>query len=76
MKKKYIRIILVVLILLVLLFPVKYHYKDGGTIEYKAILYSVTVWNVMGIDGLTEGTTIEILGIKLYDNKHETLYND
>lgn len=76
MKKKYIRIILVVLILLVLLFPVKYRYKDGGTIEYKAILYSVTVWNVMGIDGLTEGTTIEILGIKLYDNKHETLYND
>ena len=74
MKKKTIRIIVIVLIILVLLFPVKYGYKDGGTVEYRAILYSVTVWNMMGVDTLTEGITVEVLGIKIYDNKHQIVY--
>lgn len=39
-KKK--RIIILVLILLIICFPIKYSYKDGGTISYKAILYSYT----------------------------------
>ena len=41
MKKKAI-IIICILACIILLFPVKQQFKDGGSIQYKAILYSVT----------------------------------
>lgn len=37
----------ILLLLLVLLFPITYRYKDGGTVSYKAILYSYTKYNRM-----------------------------
>ncbi len=40
-KKRKILIILC-LSLLIMCIPIKYSYKDGGTISYKAILYSYT----------------------------------
>lgn len=42
MKKKSIIILVVAVLLIVLLFPLKLSYKDGGTIEYRAVLYGVT----------------------------------
>ena len=42
MKKK---AIMVVIILLILLFPIKYQLKDGGTVEYKSLLYKVSKVN-------------------------------
>jgi len=47
MKKKRIIIIVVIVLLIILTFPVKLSYKDGGTVEYKAILYSITLHHSM-----------------------------
>ncbi len=58
----------------ILLFPVPVQYLDGGSVTYKAILYSVTDWHEMtglNSDGKTtyvEGLSIEILGIEVFDN--------
>ena len=38
--KKRKRLIILCLILLILCIPIKYNYKDGGTVSYRAILYS------------------------------------
>lgn len=35
----------VLLIILILCFPIRYRYKDGGTVSYKAILYSYTIYH-------------------------------
>ena len=40
--KKRKRLIILCLSLLIMCIPIKYSYKDGGTISYKAILYSYT----------------------------------
>ena len=40
----------ILLLLLVLLFPITYRYKDGGTVSYKAILYSYTKYHRMEED--------------------------
>ena len=40
-----------ILVLVVLLFPVRTVYKDGGTRDYKAILYRIVVWNVLVDEG-------------------------
>lgn len=74
--------------LLVLLVPVPSYYKDGGTKQYNAILYSVTKYHAY-LDGETidgkvvekgfhVGTEIRILGITVYDNTHDhiTEYSD
>ena len=42
MKKKQIKyIIIIIVVLIILLFPIKLTREDGGTVEYKAILYTV-----------------------------------
>ncbi|MDE6141969.1 MAG: hypothetical protein K2G03_05140, partial [Bacilli bacterium] len=41
MKKKVI-IISIVVVLLILLFPIRTQLKDGGTVEYKALVYKVS----------------------------------
>lgn len=66
MKKKIIIIICIVLI--VMLIPVKLQLKDGGTIEYKSILYKVSKVHRTIDNGFDIGTEIEILGFKIYDN--------
>ena len=71
MKKKII-VGLCVLLLAVLLFPVTYHLRDGGTVEYKAVLYSVQkVHRLCPVDSeqdYFEGTIIEILGLEVFNN--------
>lgn len=40
----------IILLILVLFFPITYRYKDGGTVSYKAILYSYTKYHRMKED--------------------------
>ncbi len=68
MKKKLAKIIMVI-IALILLFPVPIRYKDGGTVKYQAILYSVTDYkSLRGIDGYDTGIEIKILGTYSIDD--------
>ncbi len=76
MKKKI--IILVVIILLVLLFPVRNQLKDGGTVEYKALVYKISkVKRLISIEEMEQegkvkeydqGIIIEIFGFEIYNN--------
>lgn len=72
MKKK-VMIVVGILLAIILLVPVRYPFKDGGSIEYRAILYSVTDWHSMAGMGesgyqYVEGITVKILGIEVFDN--------
>lgn len=77
MRKKAL-IIILVLVLVILLFPVRLQLKDGGSIRYKSLTYSIT--NVHSLvseaeakkDGkvkpYNDGIIVEILGMKVFDN--------
>lgn len=77
MKKKVI-IILVAIILLVSLFPIRNQLKDGGTVEYKALVYKVSKVKKLiskeemeregKIKEYDHGIIIEILGFEIYNN--------
>ena len=77
MKKKTI-IIVVVVVLLVLLFPIRNQLKDGGTVEYKALLYKVSkVHRLITIEEMEQvgkikeyddGIIIELLGFEIFNN--------
>lgn len=77
MKKKVI-IISIAIISLVLLFPIRNQLKDGGTVEYKALVYKVSKVKKliskeeMEIEGKIKeydhGVIIEILGFEIYNN--------
>ena len=63
--------ILCMLLGLILLIPIPLRMKDGGSVEYRAILYCVT--DVHRIDheaddGYTDGTVVEVLGMEIYSN--------
>ena len=63
--------VLIVLLALILLIPVPIHMKDGGTVEYRAVLYRVTdVHRVHHeIDGgYIDGPVVESLGLELYND--------
>ena len=76
MKKKIILIICIVFTLL--LIPIPSRLKDGGTVKYSAVLY--TVYDVHRIKAIenpddgsydthyVEGTIINILGIEIFNN--------
>ncbi|HBT18995.1 MAG TPA: hypothetical protein DEA52_02960 [Clostridiaceae bacterium] len=68
MKKQLISII-VIIIILILMFPIPIRYKDGGTVRYQAVLYSITNYHALrGVDGYDTGIEIKILGITVYEN--------
>ncbi len=70
MKKKVIIGISIVIIVLSLI-PFPIYYKDGGSVEYRAILYKVTKYHTINFNsesGYTDGLSIEILGIEIYNN--------
>ncbi|MBE6699611.1 MAG: hypothetical protein E7584_05180 [Ruminococcaceae bacterium] len=65
--------VICVLVALVLLFPMRSQAKDGGSVRYKAVFY--TVYKVHSLYGgsdteahYVEGTIIEILGYQVYNN--------
>lgn len=70
MKKKII-IAISVLLAIVLLCPIPMRLKDGGTVKYQALLYSV--YDVHRLpssaeSGPEEGLVIEILGMQVFNN--------
>ncbi|MDD4831529.1 MAG: DUF4825 domain-containing protein [Bacilli bacterium] len=74
MKKKTIMTIVVVLIL-ILLIPIPMKLWDGGSIEYKALLYKITKYHKLNsVSRYDEGWKIEILGIKIYDKINSKEY--
>lgn len=82
-KKKTVLWLIAALVLLLCLVPVRLAYKDGGTVEYRALLYQVTRWHAMmgesgNVSVTQEGLEIRILGLPLYDGRHlvETRYCD
>ena len=67
MKKKII-IIAICFIIVLLLLPMKYQYKDGGTKEYKAVLYNVIKWHSLDNnydDGYKTGTEVHFFPANL-----------
>ena len=65
----------VIIFFVVLLFPVRYQLKDGGTIVYKSLTYSVekvhslTLMSEMQKTGkmYNEGVRIELFGVEVYE---------
>ncbi len=70
MKKK-ILIIVIIILALVLLIPTPFYLNDGGSIEYRALLYTITKYHRLDSNsktGYKDGIEIEILGMKIYNN--------
>lgn len=65
MKKKNIVIIIVILLLIILLFPIQINrLNDGGTVEYRTLLYSITKYHRLDEnidDGYIDGIEIKVL---------------
>ena len=79
MKKKNICLIIVGVLLIIMLVPVPFKIKDGGSIEYKAVLYTVTKYhniNPESIKGYDDGWKIKILGLTIYDKKNVSDFNE
>ena len=72
-KKKIATIVAIALILL-LLIPIPLRMNDGGSVEYKALLYSITDVKRANPNPDTneteyiEGMIVEILGMQIYNN--------
>lgn len=71
MKKKLI-VIAAGVLLLACLVPIPLHLKDGGTVEYRALLYTVSRVHRLNEEGAEkpyqEGTIVKVLGIELYND--------
>lgn len=75
--KKFV-IALIIILLLILLIPIPNHLKDGGTVEYKALLYKISKVHKLilleemkeegKIKEYDEGIIIEVLGLEIYNN--------
>lgn len=50
-KKRVLIPVICAVLLILMCIPIKYTYKDGGTVSYKAILYSYTDYHRMLDDG-------------------------
>lgn len=70
MKKKAIIVVCLVIVALILFVPIPMRLKDGGSVKYSALLYSVTDVHRMSsaMEGYEEGTIIEVLGLEVYNN--------
>lgn len=70
--KKKISVVIAVVLAAILLVPIPLFYKDGGTVEYKALLYSVTrlhsIADTEDSFGYDIGTIVEILGFTVYND--------
>lgn len=64
--------VIVILAVLALLLPVRLVYKDGGSVEYRAILYSVTKRHELadqnGQEGFLVGTEVKLLSFEVYND--------
>lgn len=72
MKNKKIIISIVIVVAIILLFPIPLSLKDGGSIEFKAVLYSLTKYHQINHEvdgGYVDGIEIKILGRKILDTR-------
>ena len=65
--KKSVKILMIILVvaIIICLIPVRIVYKDSGSVEYKAIAYSITRYNIIDPEsesGRFNGWRIELLG--------------
>lgn len=76
-KKQIIGVIAAVILFAILLIPEVRRYKDGGTVEYHAILYQIFDWHSMcpsdasNVEIYYDGLEIRILGKTIYNNAEE-----
>ena len=76
MKKKV--IILIIIVGIILLFPIPIKLRDGGSVVYKALLYTFTKYHKLapieeGQDvAYIDGIGIEILGKEVYNNTNKS----
>ncbi len=69
MMKKNLKKITIIIVTLILLVPIPRGVKDGGTVEYHAVLYSVTDYHAFrDMIGYDVGIEIKILGKTVYKN--------
>lgn len=78
MKKKVLITIVIVAIILILLFPIRLQLKDGGTVQYRALLYKVSkIHRLISIEEMEkegkikeydDGFVVEILGFEIFNN--------
>lgn len=71
--KEHIIMLIIGLLVLIAIIPVKRELKDGGSVQYTAIAYTITKVKQLNPDinsGKTylEGYNIKIFGIEVYDN--------
>ena len=67
--KKRIIIVTAIAILAVSLIPIPRYLKDGGTVEYNALLYSVHQVHSLNLDGgYNVGTKVRVLFWTVFDN--------
>lgn len=75
MKRRIAVIVIIVVALTILLVPVRHQYRDGGSVEYKAVTYSITKYHRGPISGkYLDGRRIEIFGITLRDDLADLKY--
>lgn len=75
MKRRIAVIVIIVVALAILLVPCRIQYKDGGSIEYKAVTYNITKYHRGPINGkYLDGRRIEIFGITLRDDLADIEY--
>ena len=71
MKKKNVYIVCA-LLAIIFLIPIPLRLKDGGTVEYKALAYSVSrvhrLADVKAEKEYEEGIIIKVLGIEVYND--------
>ena len=69
MKRKIIFLIILV-VLIIILFPIKYRLKDGGTTIYKSLVYKITFLHELTIveNKFNEGTIVELFNHEIYNN--------
>lgn len=64
--------ILLIAVLIILLIPIPMRLKDGGSVEFNAILYSVTKYHQIDSEadgGYVNGLEIKIFGIQVLDTR-------
>lgn len=73
MKRKVLAIIAGIVVALMLI-PLPFGLKDGGSIRFQAVLYSVTrvhQLNEAVVGGYQDGLIVEILGMRVYESYEE-----
>lgn len=80
MKNKKILIIAIIVLLVILLFPIPMKLRDGGTVEYKALLYSVTKYHKLAPENsekeYIDSVEIKILGKEIFNSVDKNVVNN